>query len=288
MREKLSQPEENLEDKELEEEPMKDIDSPEAEIEKNKNDEVTVSPEDIDFLSDTGFDWEGRKEVETDAGIMIEMPRSDGQSAFVKPDNFQTWVSHLRDERDLAKAKEELDNTFEGERDIKKEQSSEDLEEERVQAERLRTNLYDLAETVKKLYIGFSERDNDNFNPLIYPEDIGKLLASAQNLENIADNIKANEDYLSGAVSKITEVVQEIGNVNQRGVNEDEDSLNRISYLLKDVEDQCGTVLSVAGGIDKYDVIPLRMSVSKLLETAQDRGFYVRRKLEAFLDYNNS
>lgn len=284
MREKLPRPEENPEDKKLEQEPVEDIEIPV----KIEEEDVKVSPEDIDFLTDAGFDWEGRKEVETDAGTMIEMPRSDGQSAFVKPENFQVWISHLRDEQDLTKAKEELDNTF-GNEERKKEKSPEDLEEERVQAERLKTNLYDLAETVKSLYVGFSERDKDNFNPLIYPEDIGKLLASAQNLESVADNIKANEEYLSGAVSRITEVIEEIGNVNQRGgVNEDEDSLNKISYLLQNVEDQCNTVSSVAGGIDKYDVIPLRMSVNKLLETAQDRRFYVARKLEAFRDYNNS
>ncbi len=284
MPEKLPQRKENSEGEKSEQEPLEEIDLPE----KVEEEDMKISSEDIDFLTDAGFDWEGRKEVETDTGIMIEIPKSDGQPAFVKPENFQAWVSHLRDERELTKAKEELDNTF-GDEEGKKEQSPHDLEIEREQSERLKTNLYDLAETVKKLYVGFSERDKDNFNPLIYPEDIGMLLTSAQNLENVADNIKVNESYLSGAVSKITEAIKEIGNVSQGGgMYEDEDSLSKISYLLKNVEDQCDTVLSVAGTIDKYDMTILRASVSKLLESSQDRRLYVGRKLEAFRDYRDS
>ena len=284
MPEKLPQRKENSEGEKSEQEPLEEIDLPE----KVEEEDMKISSEDIDFLTDAGFDWEGRKEVETDTGIMIEIPKSDGQPAFVKPENFQAWVSHLRDERELTKAKEELDNTF-GDEEGKKEQSPHDLEIEREQSERLKTNLYDLAETVKKLYVGFSERDKDNFNPLIYPEDIGMLLTSAQNLENVADNIKVNESYLSGAVSKITEAIKEIGNVSQGGgMYEDEDSLSKISYLLKNVEDQCDTVLSVAGTIDKYDMTILRASVSKLLESSQDRRLYVGRKLEAVRDYRDS
>ena len=229
MPEKLPPPQEEGQDAEF----IKQLEDSGIPVEKTPEDENKISPEDYDFLTDAGFDLGNRREAQTDAGVMIEIPRIEGDSAFVKPENFKKWVSNLKDEQGLAEARKDIEGVF-GEGG--KEKSAEDLEEESVQAERLKTNLYDLAETVKRLYVGFSERDKDNFNPLIYPEDIGKLLASAQNLENVADNIKANEDYLSSAVSRVTEVVEEIGNVNQRGgVNEDEDSLSKISYLLQSV-----------------------------------------------------
>lgn len=316
MPEKLPQPEENLSEKQEKNniEPVEKNSLPE---ERDFNDIWNDLMGESELLNEFGYHPVAASEVKRAVGgdevTMVEIPKIDGgDTAYVKPENIQAWIHQLRDKKELTGAKAKLENAYEDEgkapenaevqseedettpplQEESKEKLPEDSEineADKEQLDRLKTNLYDLAEAVKKLYIGFSERDKDNFNPLIYPEDIGKLLSSAQGLENIADNLKTDESYLSGAISKITQVIEEIGNASQRGgVNEDEDSLTRMSYLLSDIENQCDTVLNVAGTIDNFDTASLRASVSRLLESTQDKRLFVGRKLEAFRDYNNS
>jgi molybdopterin converting factor small subunit len=121
MPEKLPPPQENLKEKKLEEQPIEDTQSPEyfaahaeeirkenEEFEKRQNEENKISPEDYDFLTDAGFDLEKRREARTDAGVMIEIPRNEGQSAFVKPENFRKWINNLKDLLNETSATESL------------------------------------------------------------------------------------------------------------------------------------------------------------------------------------
>ena len=248
-----------------------------------KDDLVKVSPEDIDFLTDAGFDWEGRKEVKTDVGIRIEMPRKDGQSAFVKPENFQVWISHLKDKEDLATAKRDLEGAFsEGE-----ERVSEDFESmSKKELESLKNGFYDLVESVKRLYSGLYERDGQGLNPLIDSGNMGKLLGSAQNLEHVVGGIQVDSSYLGGSIRSITEAIEEIGNVSRRGgVNEDEESLLTISSLLGNVAERCLSVSRQLGGMRKSDADQLRESVRRLDESVESKKGFVARKIGAFREY---
>ncbi len=282
--EKLPPPQEEGPDAEF----IKQLEASGIPVEQIPEDENKISPEDYDFLTDAGFDLGNRKEVQTEAGVMIVIPRNEGQSAFVKPENFRKWVSDLKDEQGLAEAKKDLEGVL-GDNGEKKEKPLEDSEAGKEQLESLKNNFYDLTESVKRLYYELSERDGQNMDPLIDSSDVDKLLGSASNLESILDNIKTNEAYLEGAISSIRQAVEEIGNVGQRpGVNENEDSLGKVSFLLGNIEERCIDIVNAFGKIDKYDTAPLKVSINKLLESAQDRRFRVVRKLEAFRDYSNS
>lgn len=266
---------------------IKQLEASGVPVEKIPEDENKISAEDYDFLVELGFDLGNRREVQTDTGVMVEIPRTEGLSAFVKPENFKKWVSNLKDEQGLAEARKDIEDAFKGERE--KEKPSEDSEVGKEQLESLKNNFYDLTESIKRLYYELSEREGNNMDPLIDSGNIDKLLGSAQSLESILDNIKANEAYLNGAISSIRQALEEIGNVSQRsGLNENEDSLGKVSFLLGNIEERCNDVLNAFGKIDKYDTTSLRASINTLFETAQDRKFRVVRKLEAFRDYSNS
>src|SRR5579864_5075672 len=116
MPEKLRLPsEENPKGKKPEEQPIEDTQSPEyfaahaeeiarenAEFEKSKNEWNKISPEDFDFLTEAGFDMANVRETETNEGEMLEIPKREGLSAFVKKENMRAWIEKMKDDKELA------------------------------------------------------------------------------------------------------------------------------------------------------------------------------------------
>jgi hypothetical protein len=109
MPEKLPQPEENPQEPSKEYNPLDDPYSVESFAKQyeekygkkegkkveEKDDWNKISPEDSDFLTKAGFDLDGVKETKTDVGEMIEIPKREGLSAFVKKENIKTWIQTL-------------------------------------------------------------------------------------------------------------------------------------------------------------------------------------------------
>lgn len=294
---KYIEPQENLKDKKPEQELIEDIYSPEyfaahaeemarrnREFEKGKDNEERVSPEDYDFLTGAGFLLERRKEIETDAGTMIEIPRNKGRSAFVKAENFLAWINHLKDKQELSNAKQGLNDAYE------KEKLSPELEGlSQEELETLRGGFNDLAESVNKLYRGLLEREQQGLNPLIDSENIEELKTSTTNLESIIESSKIEDSLLRSAITKIINAVESIGNVSKKrkSLNEDEESLISTASLLNLMGEECLQVSQKLGGIEKYDAKKLQELIQKLDESAQNKRGYVVRKIEAFQNYKS-
>jgi len=256
-------------------------------VEVKGKDQEGIFSEDAKVIRDAGLD---PKTFEERGGwVRIESLIKDGKPAIFEKKNMDVFLGALRksqDKKELADLRESVEESY---RDGEKEKGSEDQEEERQQLERLKLDLYDLAEAVKRLRVEFLKRDNDRLNPLIDSGDIGALSSAALGLENAADNIKVNEDDLSLAISRTARLLDGIGKIGQSGgVVEDEGSLEVVGHLLQMIEDQCGVIVSrTPGAIGKYDTSSFKSSISRLFDSAQGRRLVVGNKLQRLRDYHD-
>src|SRR3989344_2610982 len=168
MPEKLPQPDENPKEKN----PLDDPYSVESfakqyeekygkkEDKKVEDDWNKISPEDADFLAEAGFDLDGVKETETDAGEMMEIPRKEGLSAFVKKENVRDWIQKIKDEQELSGLRKDVEKSFGEEGSEKLPENLESMTKEELAG--LKDGFYNLAESVKRLYAGLYERNGES------------------------------------------------------------------------------------------------------------------------------
>src|SRR4051812_4698899 len=96
--------------------------------------------------------------------------------------------------------------------------------EERIDSEKLtpeewegaRRDLEDLADSVASLYRELNQRDEENLNPLIFPEDIATIGRSARELQESVQDKDVNVFGLDVALKTINATIAEIGNVGPR------------------------------------------------------------------------
>lgn len=195
---------------------------------------------------------------------------------------------------ETKKAKRELEKIFYNDdktESLNKRESEEETENlEKMNQEELKSledGFYKLSEDVQKLSSKFIEREQEKLNPLIDSENIGRLKTSALNLESAIKGDSIKSEHLKEAVQKLIRAIDNIGVIQnkRRVVREDENSLLKISSILKDIEEDCRTVFRDLSKIKKEDVKDMVGSIRRLGETSGDKRNKVRRRAQDIRDY---
>lgn len=215
---------------------------------------------------------------------------------------------------EIAKAKEDLDNIFDEKKDktsfknesleigeavsekilderrIKKEKGEESDNPEKInqkELEQLKKGFDELSESIKKLALEFTKRDNKDLNPLITTKNIGGIKTSASSLESVMSEKTIQGEYLMGNISKIIEAIDKIGDIDRSRatVKEDMDSLKKVSFLLGQIQEICVEILSTVRNIEKEEAKDIAKSINKLRKHLSDKENYISRLINAFNRY---
>ncbi|OGZ70661.1 MAG: hypothetical protein A3F47_00175 [Candidatus Staskawiczbacteria bacterium RIFCSPHIGHO2_12_FULL_38_11] len=296
MEEKLPPPKENLSEPQEEshiEAPKNPVEKNPLSKEKDFNDIWNDLMGESELLNEFGYHpvaaSEVNREVNGEEVTMVEIPKLNGSPAYVKKEKIQEWIHHLRDEKELAGAKEEIKGAYE-----EGEKSSENAEaqyEEQDQLtpeelETVKTDFEDLSDSVKSLYEELNQRDQENFSPLIFREHLDDVYHSASTFQSVVESKNIDVDELSAAITLIVSAINQIGQVGMRRdeIKEDSESLQIVSRALRGVFDSTENVIGKLKSIEKEEADYLSNSLKQLSFSAEDKHGWVERKRQSSQD----
>lgn len=194
----------------------------------------------------------------------------------------------IQDKEKLTQAEKDLEDIYSNQGDVEESEYENSGKMNKEELEILKSGFEDLADSVKRLYNGLLQRDQEGFVHLIDSENIDTLKASALSLESAIDQKNIQSEELRSAIGRIISSIDYIGDISKRQsvMNEDEDSLMKIATLLRNVEEQCREVFSEIRIIEKEEAKDMAQIMEKLSDKVDGKSNYMGRKIQAFQNYN--
>ncbi len=192
-----------------------------------------------------------------------------------------------QDQEELSTTRQNLDHAYTGEAGEAESRDTEKMSQKELGG--LKSGLSNLADSVRGLFVGLRERDQGRLSPLIDPQNIDKLKSSAVSLKSLIEGKNIESEYLMGAIQKIIEAIDTVGEVSRKQgqLKENEDSLRKIKFLLSNVDERCKEIFRDLRKIEKTEAKSIASSVEKAHEVIGQKRNFIARRIVAFERYRS-
>ncbi len=138
----------------------------------------------------------------------------------------------------------------------------------------------ELTEAGVRLVNAFKRREDERLIPLIEPGEISALMSGFRNLEDGVQSKKIDE--VDHALAIIIRALDSIGHAQRHSTQtrEDDESLGKVIFLLKNLQDACLSVRSRTA-----DNVALSSKLQRINAIAQSKWLYVAKKRDLVRAY---
>lgn len=128
-------------------------------------------------------------------------------------------------------------------------------------------------------------RDNDRFNEIIPQENIGRLSASINNLEDALQKPNQNLEEINNALNKISATLESAQDVPRpRQLRDDYDSLRKTSFHIRGVGEESVAIRRSLGGREDKELEGTLRALARVQKVTEQLYNYTAKKAQMLRD----